>query len=93
MINNATLKHDITYGNSVVRVYHADKGQGIPMHNHAYSHITMCHSGSCKLTQENKSIIVDKNSTPINLLAGKLHEIEALKDGTIFVNIFAEGKL
>jgi hypothetical protein len=47
-------------------------------------------AGSCKLTQDNKSIITNKDSTPINLLAGHYHEIEALEDGTVFVNIFAE---
>jgi hypothetical protein len=49
-------------------------------------------AGSCKLTQEDKSVITTKDSTPVNLLAGKMHEIEALEDGTVFVNVFAEGK-
>jgi quercetin dioxygenase-like cupin family protein len=92
MVTNATLKHDMTYGNSVVRVYHANKGEGIPAHAHEYSHATICMNGSCKLTQEDKSVITDKNSTPVNLLAGKWHEIEALEDDTVFVNVFAEGK-
>ena len=35
---------------------------------------------------------MDKNTQPINLLAPDWHEIEALEDGTVFVNIFAEGK-
>ena len=26
------------------------------------------------------------------LLAGEWHELEALEDGTVFVNVFAEGK-
>ena len=92
MVNAVAPKHDITYGGSVVRVYHANKGEGIPTHAHPYSHATICTAGSCKLTQENKSIIVNKDSTPVNLLAGKWHEIEALEDGTVFVNVFAEGK-
>ena len=92
MVVSVAPKHDITYGGSVVRVYHANKGEGIPIHAHAYSHATICMSGSCKLTQEDKTVITDKNSTPVNLLAGKYHEIEALEDGTVFVNIFSEGK-
>ena len=92
MVTAVAPKHDMTYGGSVVRVYHANKGEGIPTHAHAYSHATICTAGSCKLTQENKSIIVNKDSTPVNLLAGKWHEIEALEDGTVFVNVFAEGK-
>ena len=92
MVINIPAKHDITYGGAVVRVFHANKGEGLPLHAHAYSHATICTAGSCKLTQEDKSIIVNKDSTPVNLLAGKYHEIEALEDGTVFVNVFAEGK-
>jgi quercetin dioxygenase-like cupin family protein len=92
MITPVTAKHDITYGNSIVRTYHANKGEGIPMHAHPYSHATICMNGSCKLTQEDKSVITDKNSTPVNLIAGKWHEIEALEDNTVFVNVFAASK-
>ena len=92
MVIPANLKHEFTYGSATVRVYHANKGEGIPMHNHEYSHATTCMNGSCKYTQEGIVVIADKNTTPINLLAGKLHEIEALEDGTVFVNVFAEGK-
>jgi quercetin dioxygenase-like cupin family protein len=91
-MEHATLKHDVKYAGSILRVYHANKGEGIPVHAHEYSHATLCMNGSCKLTQENKSVVVDKDSTPVNLLAGKWHEIEALEDGTVFVNVFAEGK-
>ena len=82
----------MTYGNAVIRVYHANKGEGLPAHAHEYSHATICMAGSCKLSQEKKSVIINKNSIPINLLAGKYHEIEALEDETVFVNVFAEGK-
>ena len=92
MVNNVSPKHDMTYGGSIVRVYHANKGEGIPVHAHPYSHATICMAGSCRLTQENKSVVTTKDSTPVNLLAGKYHEIEALEDGTVFVNVFAEGK-
>ena len=64
----------------------------MPNHAHAYSHATICMTGSCKLTQEDKSVITNSDSTPVNLLAGKWHEIEALEDNTVFVNVFAEGK-
>jgi quercetin dioxygenase-like cupin family protein len=92
MVIDVPPKHNMTYGGAIVRVYHANKGEGIVMHSHAYSHATICMAGSCKLTQENKSVITNKNSTPVNLLAGKWHEIEALEDDTVFVNVFAEGK-
>lgn len=92
MVNQATLKHTFTYGGARVNVYHANKGEGLPMHSHAYSHATTCMNGSCKLTQDGKELVADKNTQPVNLLAGHYHEIEALEDGTVFVNVFAEGK-
>ena len=93
MVTPANLKHTFTYGGATVNVYHADKGQGIPMHSHIYSHATTCMNGSCKYTQNGKELIADKNTQPINLIAGGLHEIEALEDGTVFVNVFSENKL
>jgi quercetin dioxygenase-like cupin family protein len=85
-------KHDFTYDGATVRVYHANKGEGIPAHSHAYSHATMCHSGSCLVTKKNKSLVMNKDTQPVNLIAGEWHEIEALEDNTVFVNVFAEGK-
>lgn len=92
MVIDVLPKHDMTYNNSIVKVFHVNKGEGISMHIHAYSHATICMAGSCKLTQDDKSVITNKDSTPVNLLAGKWHEIEALEDGTVFVNIFEKNK-
>lgn len=86
-------KHTFTYDGVKLNVYHANKGEGLPMHGHLYSHATICNSGSCLVTLENgKSIVMTKNTQPVNLLAGVNHELEALEDGTVFVNVFAEGK-
>ena len=30
-----------------------------------------------------------KDTQPVNLVANEWHEIEALEDGTVFVNVFA----
>jgi quercetin dioxygenase-like cupin family protein len=92
MVTIVSPKHSFSYNGAQINVYHANKGEGLPMHSHAYSHATTCMNGSCKLTQENKSIVIDKNSTPVNLLGGKLHEIEAIEDQTVFVNVFAQDK-
>jgi quercetin dioxygenase-like cupin family protein len=86
-------KHSFAYDGARINVYHANKGGGLPAHSHVFSHATMCNAGSCRITLENgKSKVINKNSTPVNLLAGIEHEIEALEDGTVFVNVFAEGK-
>ena len=85
-------KHMFTYEGAQVNVYHASKGQGLPKHSHAYAHATVCHNGSCLVSLEGRSHTINKNSTPLNLPAGEWHEIEALENDTVFVNIFAEGK-
>ena len=84
--------HDVTYDGATIRVYHANKGQGLPRHEHIYAHLTMCHAGSCRVSNARTSIVVTKDTQPINLVASEWHEIEALEDGTVFVNVFAEGK-
>ena len=92
MVIRVDPRHDFTYDGASIKVYHANKGEGIPMHSHAYSHATTCMNGSCKYTQESVELIATKDTQPVNLVAGKYHEIEALEDGTVFVNVFAEGK-
>jgi len=92
MIKTIFPKHSVTYDGATMYVYHANKGEGLPKHEHTYSHLTICHAGSCAIRKEGIEKIVDKNTQPINLKAAEWHEIEALEDGTVFVNVFAENK-
>lgn len=85
-------KHMFTYDGASINVFHVNKGEGLPSHSHAYSHATMCNAGSCLVSLEGRSYTMTKDSQPLNLPAGEWHEIEALEDGTVFVNIFSEGK-
>jgi hypothetical protein len=85
-------KHTFNYDGVEVNIYHANKGEGLPKHEHVYAHASMCHSGSCIIRKENKEVIINKYSKPVNLKQNEWHEIEALEDNTVFVNIFAEGK-
>ena len=87
-----TPRHSFTYDGATLNTYHANKGEGLPKHEHIFSHATICHSGSIIVRKENKELIMTKNTQPVNLLANEWHEIEALEDGTVFVNVFAEGK-
>ncbi len=76
-------------------VYHANKGEGIPRHEHTHSHLTMVHAGSIAIRKEGKEVVRTKDSQPVNLAANEWHEIEALEDVTVFVNVGvvdAEGK-
>lgn len=86
------VRHTFTYDDAQINVYHANKGQGLPKHEHAYSHATMCNAGSCVVRVQGKELVMTKDTQPVNLTAGKWHEIEALEDDTVFVNVFAEGK-
>jgi quercetin dioxygenase-like cupin family protein len=82
----------ITQDGTTLNVYHADKGEGLPRHEHSYSHLTMCHAGSCVVRKKGRELVMTKNTQPVNLVGSEWHEIEALEDGTVFVNVFAEGK-
>lgn len=87
-----TVKHELMYDGVMLRVYHANKGEGLPRHEHSFSHLTMCHAGSCIIRKENRQLVMTKDTQPVNLKPNEWHEIEALEDGTVFVNVFAENK-
>jgi quercetin dioxygenase-like cupin family protein len=91
-MKSVTPTHSFTYSGSRVNVFHANIGEGLPKHSHDYSHVTMCNAGSCLVSLEGRAHTIDKDSKPLNLPANEWHEIEALEDGTVFVNVFAEGK-
>ncbi|CAB5219450.1 hypothetical protein UFOVP229_74 [uncultured Caudovirales phage] len=84
--------HSFAYAGAQVNVYHADKGDGLPMHEHTWSHATVCQVGSCVVRVKGKEIVMTSTTQPIDLPANVPHEIEALEDGTVFVNIFKEGQ-
>lgn len=85
-------KHSFVYDEAQVNVYYADKGEGLPRHEHNFAHATFCTGGSCIIRKKDKELIVTKDSKPVNLLASEWHEIEALEDNTVFINVFSVGK-
>ena len=89
---SATLRFSVIQDGTTLNVFHAQKGEGLPRHEHVFSHLTMCHAGSCVVSNERRSLVMTKDTQPVNLVANEWHEIEALEDGTVFVNVFAEGK-
>jgi quercetin dioxygenase-like cupin family protein len=82
--------HSFTYDGARINVYNANKGEGLPKHEHNYSHATMCCSGSCIIRKKEKELVMNIKTQPVNLLANEWHEIQALENNTVFVNIFAE---
>ncbi len=91
-MNAITPRFVVVQDGTTLNVYHAAAGEGLPKHSHVFSHLTLCHAGSVKVSNERRSLVMTKDSQPVNLVADEWHEIEALEDGTVFVNVFAEGK-
>jgi len=92
MIVQLIPRHQVNYDGATVNVYHANKGEGLPRHEHVYAHLTMCHAGKLIVRKEHRQMVMTKDTQPVNLVANEWHEIEALEDGTVFVNVFSEGK-
>ena len=84
--------HEVNYDGASLRVFHPNKGEGLPRHEHLFSHLTVCHAGSLIVRKEGRELVMTKDTQPVNLVANEWHEIVALEDGTVFVNVFAEGK-
>ncbi len=84
--------HSFNYDGATLNIFYANAGEGLPKHEHNYSHATICLAGECVIRKEGKEKRIDKNSGAFNLLAKEWHEIEALVDNTVFVNVFSEGK-
>lgn len=85
-------RFSVTQDGTTLNIYHANKGEGLPRHDHAYAHLTICFAGSVIIRKEGRELVMTKDTQPVNLVAAEWHEIEALEDGTIFMNSFAEGK-
>jgi quercetin dioxygenase-like cupin family protein len=85
-------RFSVTQDGATLNIFHAVKGEGLPKHEHVYSHLTICAAGSVVIRKENLEHTMTKDSQPVNLKANEWHEIEALEDGTVFINVFAEGK-
>jgi len=47
----------------------------------------MCVLGSCVIRKENIEIVLRSNNNAIDLIANQWHEIEALEDNTVIINI------
>jgi quercetin dioxygenase-like cupin family protein len=87
----AAPRFTVTQDGTTLNIFHANKGEGLLRHEHTFSHLTMCHSGSCIVRKEKRELVMTKDTQPVNLVANEWHEIEALEDGTVFVNVFAGG--
>jgi len=76
------------YGGATLYVFHANKGEGLPRHEHTFAHAVMCNAGSCIIRKESREKMLDKYTQPIDLAANEWHEIEALEDNSVFVTVY-----
>jgi quercetin dioxygenase-like cupin family protein len=76
------------YLSSRTQVYKGDPGQGLPIHQHEFAHLTVCIQGSIKVLKQKGSKILTVNDNPLLLTANEWHEIEIVEPNTIFSNIF-----
>lgn len=84
----AALKFMFNYGNCQQRIYHAAAGEGLPRHNHPSAHAFYCAAGSCVVRMDHKERVLTAGDHPIKLPPVEFHEIEALENGTVFINTF-----
>lgn len=87
-----TPTRNFTFAGAEQAVFYCNQGEGLPRHEHEYAHVTACFGGSIVVRKEGKEYVLTKDSTPLLLVAGEWHEIEALEPNTVFVNTFADGK-
>ena len=87
-MNQASLYRSLSNNGNIYHYYSANKNEGLPKHEHDASHLIICTSGSCLIRKENKELILDNNSKPINLVANEWHEIESLEENTEFITVF-----
>jgi hypothetical protein len=72
-------------------IYYANVNEGLPKHEHINAHLTVCLNGKILVRKESKSAILTPEDEPLVLAGKEWHEIEALENGTIFMNQFMSG--
>ena len=87
-IINVNPKYIFSYGNMTFNLYHANTGEGLLKHSHTVSHLTVTTSGKTVTRKENIHKEMNKDNPPLILKEDEWHEIEALEDDTVFINIF-----
>lgn len=77
-------------GQSFVR-YVCARGEGLPRHQHDVDHLTIVAAGRVVARTDERVLERGTADPPILFRANRAHEIEALEDGTVILNVFAGG--
>jgi quercetin dioxygenase-like cupin family protein len=86
-LNSVQANKDFSLNGVHMETYYANKNEGLKRHEHTFPHLTVCIQGSCVIRKEGKELVITKDSTAILLKENEWHEIEALEDNTIFMNV------
>ena len=72
--------------------YEFAAGEGLPAHQHDEDHLTLVVSGRIVARSGGKEIERGPDDTPILFRAGRMHEIVALDNDTVVLNVFSEAR-
>jgi quercetin dioxygenase-like cupin family protein len=77
-------------GQTYIR-YVFSTGEGLPKHIHDVDHLTIVASGKIKASTDTKEVERTPQDPPILFRASRFHEIIALEDNTVVLNVFEGG--
>jgi quercetin dioxygenase-like cupin family protein len=66
-------------------------GEGLPIHVHDVDHLTIVSSGRIRASSGSRTIERSPFDAPILFKANNHHEIVALEDDTVILNVFLGG--
>lgn len=71
--------------------YDLARGEGLPMHQHDVDHLTIVCAGRVVARTDARVVERGPGDPPILFRAHRAHELEALEDGTVILNVFPVG--
>lgn len=74
-------------GQTYVRYVFAS-GEGLPKHIHDVDHLTIVAAGKIKVFTDTREVERTPQDPPILFRASRFHEIVALQDDTVVLNVF-----
>jgi quercetin dioxygenase-like cupin family protein len=81
------LNYVFKYNEVSFSYYKGNKNEGLPKHQHEFSHLTFVTSGKICIRKENVYREMFAGDKPLNLIENEWHEIEILEDNTVFINV------
>jgi len=83
----AKLIYNYWFGDVTIYAYLANLAEGLAMHNHEYKHLVICATGKIQVKDGDNILELVSTDRPYELVAQQNHEITALEDGTVFINV------